>query len=122
MQTRFYILPEWRLVGGETRKRTFTLHHDEGGPIYNIPGAIAEMAVVDFVNPHGEPRFRKPASVSADANGNYCEITVDLASVDTLNLQGKYIYQLTIRDALGNIAAPKGLMYIAPNINKSFAL
>ena len=120
MQTRFYVLPEWQLVGGETRKRTFTLYHDECGPTYNIPGATAEVAVVDFVNPHGELKLCKEASVSVDENGHYCEVTVDLTPADTLDLQGKYIYQLTIKDALGNIAAPKGLMYITANIDKTF--
>lgn len=122
MQTRNYTLPEWQLVGGETRKRTFTLYHDEGGPTYNIPGATAEVAIVDFVNPKSELKLRKEASVAVDKHGHYCEVSVDLAPADTLELQGKYIYQLTIKDVFGNIAAPKGLMYITENIDKTFVL
>jgi len=122
MQTRNYSLPEWNLVGGETQKRTFTLYHTEGGPTYDIPGATAEVAVVDFVNQNSQLKLCKEVSITVDKNGRYCEVLIDLQPSDTLNLHGKYIYQLTIKDVLGNVAAPKGIMYITENIDKAFVL
>ena len=120
MQTKPFSLPEWSLAGGETRRRTFTLYQDENGLVYNIPGASAQIAVVDFVNQHSEAKFTKPAEITMNDDGQYCEVLVELSPTDTVNLHGKYIYQLTIKDANGNVAALKGIMYISENVDKAF--
>lgn len=120
MQTNNYSLPEWRFVGGETQKRIFTLRELNRMNTYDIPGASIELAVVDFVNPKSAAKLLKSVEIQSDSTGRYCDAVVVLSPTDTLNLSGKYIYQLTIKDPLGNIAAPRGLMYIAENVDKSF--
>ena len=54
--------------------------------------------------------------VTAD---NVLGVTLD--PLDTVDLCGKYIYQITIKDINGNIEIPKqGILFITNNINKSF--
>lgn len=48
-------------------------------------------------------------------------LAVTLDPLDTVDLCGKYIYQITIKDINGNIEIPKqGILFIINNINKSF--
>jgi len=48
-------------------------------------------------------------------------LAVTLDPLDTVDLCGKYIYQITIKDINGNIEIPKqGILFITNNINKSF--
>ena len=120
MQAKSCKLPEWKFVGGETQKRTFTLHELNRDRTYDIPGAYVELAVVDFVNPKSDAKLRKSIEVKSDSNGRYCEAVVNLDPADTVNLSGKYIYQITIKDLLGNVVALRGIMHISENINKTF--
>ena len=120
MQTKTYSLPEWNFVGGETQKRTFTLYEAEDDERYNLQGATAEVVIVDFVNCRTAPKLRKEVSIQMDANENYCEAVVMLSPTDTIDLFGKFIYQITIKDVVGNVAALKGTMRISENINKAF--
>lgn len=122
MNTVYYSLPEWDFVGGETQKRTLTLQK-ENGRKYDLPGASAHLAVVDFVNSNSTPKISKDLSITSDGSGSYCEIIITLSPSDTVNLSGKHIYQITIKDASGNVSIPqKGIMHIANNIDKSFIL
>ena len=120
MQTKTYSLPEWNFVGGETQKRTFTLYETGADERYNLEGATAEIVVVDFVNHRSAPSLRKEVVIQMDSEENYCEAVVVLSPGDTLNLFGKFIYQITIKDSVGNVAALKGVMRISENINKTF--
>jgi hypothetical protein len=48
-------------------------------------------------------------------------LTVTLLPTETVDLFGKYIYQIMIRDIDGDVEIPKqGILYITNNINKSF--
>ena len=54
-------------------------------------------------------------------NTAYNVLYVELKPSDTLDLFGKYIYQITIKDADNNADIPQqGIIYIHNNINKSF--
>lgn len=51
----------------------------------------------------------------------YHESTVTLSPIETVDLSGKYIYQIIIRDIDGDVEIPKqGILYITNNINKNF--
>ena len=46
-------------------------------------------------------------------------MTVTLESLESVNLFGKYIYQITIQDRDGEVEIPsQGIMYITNNIDK----
>ena len=46
-------------------------------------------------------------------------LTVTLESLESVNLFGKYIYQITIQDRDGEVEIPsQGIMYITNNIDK----
>lgn len=120
MQTKFNSLPDWDFVGGETQCRTFELYESDGMRVCDIPGAVCEMAVVDFINQDSQNRLLKSATITNDENGNTCFVTVSLSPSDTVSMSGKYLYQLTIKDAKGNITAPRGIMRVYKNIDRDF--
>lgn len=80
------------------------------------------VPIVSFTNKTGVPILTKPMEshfnddVTAE---NVLAVTLD--PLDTVDLCGKYIYQITIKDINGNIEIPKqGILFITNNINKSF--
>lgn len=114
-----FSLPDWDFVGGSTQKRIFTMT-STSGVVYDYPGSSASISIIEYVN-RGTPVLTKTATVGKDANGKYCEVTVALSPSETLNMCGKYIYQLSIKDAAGNYSIPMyGAMHVADNINKAF--
>lgn len=119
MKTKFDVLPDWEFVGGETQEYTFTLRADNGG-YYDVPGATASLAVAPFVNPTST-LFSKTASVTANEAGCNCLVVFRLNMEDTIDLHGKFIYQITIKTTQGMVASPqRGRMYITRNIDKAF--
>ena len=120
MQTNNYVLPEWRFVGGETQKRIFTIYKTDGSTVHNLPNASIELAVVDFIHPKANAILPKRFDIQSDDTGSYCNVVVVLDSSDTVNLSGKYIYQISIKDSTRDISISKGIMYISENIDKSF--
>ena len=56
---------------------------------------------------------------SSGAHDNVLRVT--LTPSETVDLFGKYIYQISIRDIGGDVEIPKqGVLYITNNINKGF--
>ena len=48
-------------------------------------------------------------------------LAVTLAPTETVDLAGKYIYEIQMRDIDGDVEIPKqGILYITNNINKAF--
>ena len=122
MQTQYFTLPEWNFVGGETQTRIFKLYEPNEIYVMNLQGSSSEVSVTDFVNPEGNASFIKPAVISEDESGKACYVTVSFTPNDTISMNGKYIYQITIRDIKGNVAAPRGVMRISQNIDQAFSL
>lgn len=120
MRNEFYTLPEINFVGGETNKYEFKLFR-LNGTAYNLPDATASIAITEAVNRCGLPLIIKAVPISASESGDYNRILIELHSSDTVNISGKYIYQISIKDSVGRLSVPnQGVLYIAENINKSF--
>lgn len=120
MQTTFYTLPEWSFVAGGINKKELILYETKGVP-YDLPNGIVRLSLIPFVNRGGEPHLKKMFDILDDDNGANCKVELVLNAEETVNLKGKYIYQVMIRDAEGNIAPPQqGTMIIYPNIDKAF--
>ena len=120
MITRKDTLPDWEFTGGETQEYEFTLRAENGG-YYDIPGASAHLAIAEFVNP--QATVLDVTGTLGKYNNYTCRVTFKLTPEDTVDLCGKYIYQITIKTKDGAVSVPqRGRMYIIQNIDKSFAV
>lgn len=105
-------LPSIEFVGGETQNLSFNIYTDS---IAN-PSSLSKAAfsITPSTNKFGSPILSKNMSVSGNT------ISVQLTTQDTINLSGKYIYQIVIKDSRGLIEIPDhGVLYIKNNIDKS---
>lgn len=122
MRQDIYTLPEIPFVAGQSntlRWRLFTMAHVP----FNAEGCVGNFSVVDFSDQMGEPLISKPLQfvIGDDERGTKNVATVDLIPSDTLELYGKYIYQITIKDIDGEAEIPnQGFLQITHNINESF--
>jgi hypothetical protein len=116
-----YELPSIKFVGGETLTLAFHLTTRDGAP-YNADDCDVNFAAVGYANRAGPPVVSKPCVVTPDSNGFYSVATVTLERQDTLNLQGKFIYQVSVRNNRdGEIEIPgHGVAVALRNIDKDF--
>ena len=119
MQSKVYDLPEILFVGGETHDLRFCLFTDTRKP-FSASGATATFSVVYSVNRTGTPVLSKPMSIIANDDGVENILTVTLLPQETVNLYGKYIYQITIQEMSGETEIPsQGILGITNNIDKA---
>ncbi len=58
---------------------------------------------------------------SKDGDLIYNKLRVTLESSETVSLEGKYIYQISIKENTGKVEVPsQGILYITNNINKQY--
>lgn len=118
MVGKTYNLPEITFVGGETHDLRFHLFTDTRR-VFNATGCKATFSVVYSVNRTGSPVLSKPMTVLADDDGIESVLAVTLLPTDTVNLYGKYIYQITVQDPSGETDIPsQGILGITNNIDK----
>lgn len=118
-----YTLPTIDFVGGETQNLAFHVYFHNGKLPFSLYGCSGEFSIVSFGNKTGAPILIKDMSISISASEDAVDniLTVKLLPSETVSLFGKYIYQISIRDAKGNVEIPKqGVMYISNNIDKGF--
>lgn len=109
------MLPDWDFVGGSTQSRTFQLAKSSTED-YDIANGTAYCTICDSVN-GGASVLTVQTAVVAAANGKLCSVTVNLPSADTKDLNGSYLYQITVQDSSGNTAIPfHGRMHIMKNM------
>lgn len=120
MQTNIYTLPELTFVGGKTQELRFNLKDTNGEP-YNASGGTVNFSICDYSYKTGAPLLSLTPTLMADENGIADLLYVTILPEDTLNLFGKYIYQITIIDISGRVEIPnQGIMNITKNINTGF--
>lgn len=109
-------------VGGETQEFAFHAYSCSGDKPFSLVDCEARFSVVNFLNKGGAPLIIKEMTIQEIAEGEPDNILyVKLDSTDTVDLSGKYIYQISIKDINGDIEIPKqGIMYITANIDKGF--
>ena len=117
-----YTLPTIEFVGGESQEFLFHAYFYNGKKPFGMTGCTSNFSIVDFRNKTGAPILTKTMGVREGYDGSsFNVLSVELTPVETYELSGKYIYQITIRDVDGNVEIPKqGLIYITNNINKVF--
>lgn len=120
MKNNIYTLPQDSFVAGQTRKYAWRLYRESGRPFSAID-CEGIFALIDYSDKDGEPILTKRIEFASEGSGVSNIGMLTLEPEDTLNLDGKYIYQLSIRDPDGNVDIPdKGIFYISNNIHKSF--
>lgn len=120
-----YTLPAIDFVGGSTQDFVFHCYFFANKRPHELSSCTANFSIINFVNKNGEPLVSKQMEVGADpiVDGEINNVLrVELTPSDTVNLPaGKYIYQITIRDASGSVDIPnQGIIHIINNINKAF--
>lgn len=117
-----YTLPTIDFVGGETQDLAFNVYFYKDKKPFSLTGCTCNFSIVSFTNKMGTPILSKEMKgiyndeVTADN-----VLTVTLTPTETVELFGKYIYQIIIRDIEGDVEIPKqGILYVTNNINKNF--
>lgn len=120
---KMYSLPELCFVGGSSEDLQFNLFCNEADPQpFNLFGGIANFSIVNFLNKNSTPLVSKKMDISMNAEEtHYNVLRVSLEPADTVDLFGKFVYQITIKDIEGNVDIPhQGIINIYNNINKAF--
>ena len=128
MKNNIYVLPEINFVAGQSEKILWNVYNSNKQP-FDGSDCVVNFAIVNYSNRTEVPLvskdlgFRVPDNV--DENDDLIPqnvILVQLDPADTLQLEGKYIYQLTIvNESTGEVSIPyQGIMMIYKNINKPY--
>ena len=120
MRTNGFILPDWFFIGGNSEIKGFDLTKPDGS-LYNFQNGTCRLSIVDFINRSSAPSIIKTADITADKNGVYNHVVFELLPQDTVDLYGKYLYQLSVRDDSGGISiVGQGIVRIKRNIDPGF--
>lgn len=117
-----YTLPTIDFIAGESQDLLFHTYFHTGKRPFDMTGCTANFSIVNFLNRMGSPIVSKVMTISEDpALDSNNQLLVHLDTNETVELSGKYIYQIIIRDIDGDVEIPKqGILYITNNINKNF--
>jgi len=120
LRNDIYTMPTVMFVAGQSNTLNWRLYTRGGSP-YNAKGCTGNFSVVDYSDQTGDPLISKTVGFKIGIEEVMNVASVDLAPGDTLQLDGKYIYQLTIKDTYGEAEIPnQGFLLITHNINKGF--
>lgn len=120
MINKIYNLPEIYFIGGETQTLLFNLC-TVGGNDFDASNCKVEFALIHYANKNGIPLLVKSAEILEGKNGIMNVASIDMTPDDTLELSGRYVYQLSICDAYNNAEIPgQGIIQITRNIHPEF--
>lgn len=113
MYTNFYTLPEVSFVGGATQTLKYNVT-DDTGEAFDLSECTADFTISDYST--------RVAVASITPATSSSLLTVTIPAMTTVGLSGKYIYQITVYDGVGEeVQIPnQGIMYIAQNVNPAF--
>lgn len=107
-------------VGGGDIDIDFQLRNEFGGT-YSAEGCKAQFVIADWL-------YRSPILFSCDGilktdkNGAFSIISVHIPGAITADMCGAYVYQIGIRDDVGNLEPPiQGKMIISMSADADFA-
>lgn len=121
MRRDIFTMPEIRFVGGQSLTLRWNLYRKNGTP-YNAQRCTGNFSVIDYSDQDDETiLINKSVTFLENKEGIINIAQVDLVPSDTKSLDGKYIYQITIKDVFGEIEIPdQGFLQITHNINEGF--
>ena len=97
-----FTLPQEAIIGGETK--TIRLEGD-----YTAASTYAVFILLNYVSKSETPALTREMTVESGA------VSIELAAADTRRLYGKYIYQITVANASGQIDVKQGILFIYRN-------
>ena len=122
-----YTLPAIDFVGGSSQDLIFHVYFYTTKNPFDLSDCTANFSIVEFTNRTGKVVLSKTMTIDSDgavySGDTYRNILrVALTPADTVNLSGKYIYQISIKEtSTGKTEVPnQGTMYITNNINKDY--
>lgn len=125
MKNPMYQLPTMEFIGGENitlRWNLWALSINEQmnkDVPFNANGCTVTFSLIDITNKTGEPIISRKCIPEIGDEGIASTVITYLVPADTVNLRGKYIYQLTIVASDGAAEIPgQGVMYINNNIDR----
>lgn len=107
-------LRELSFIGGDYKTINVRLNDIDNGGYINNAGATVTFSIIEFSNRFGAPALTltcQPSSVDETL------FVLELASDDTKNMYGKYVYQLTAELPNGKTESFQGVAIIEKNIN-----
>lgn len=120
-----YTLPTIDFVGGSMQDLAFYVYFHRLSSPFDMSKCSANFSIVDYTNKRGATLLSKAMTIEqgtvVDAEAIRNRLTVRLTSAETVALEGKYIYQISIKENSGRTEVPsQGILYIANNINKGY--
>lgn len=126
-EQKLRLLPDIEMYGGSTAPWEISLMNDSGRQYYasEMSGLNAVLTISPYTVTLGAasgssnipPLVTINATISADVD-NHAIATFEFSKSDTINLRGKFIYQLEfINDS--DVRIGQGYLYIRQNINRS---
>lgn len=113
-------------MGGSAQDLRFHVYwHTVKNP-FDLNRCTANFSIVGFTNKRGSTILSKAMTIEkigvpVDGGTVYNKLTVYLTSAETVDLEGKYIYQISIKENTGRVEVPsQGVLYITNNINKRY--
>lgn len=115
-----YVLPQIDFIGGSSQDLRFSVYYYANKEPYILDKCTANFSVTDFMD-RSTPVLSKEMTADNNDNNGECHIlTVTLNPEDTVDLYGKYIYQISIMRN-GKIEIPgQGILMISTNTDKAF--
>jgi len=115
-----YSLPKLTFIGGSTQTLKFTMQNPYGKP-FDADGCKAVFSILHYCNKSEEPVLKVDASLGAGQTKALSVATVNLKAEDTVDLHGRFVYQLSIRNNYGEYDVPgQGIIDITRNIHPDF--
>lgn len=120
MQPEIYTLPTVSFVGGSTQEMRFRLK-DRVGNIIDATGFTGNFAVCDYRFKESTYLFRENLEFINDENGVKSILRIVVNADNTRNMYGKFVYQITLKDAGGKYGIPnQGIFNITKNIDQTY--
>ena len=109
-------LDEINIVGGDYKEFYWQIKDEDRGQYIDCNNLKMNFSLIEYNQRYGERILAKECEVSPiETGGN--EFKLILTKVDTQDLVGKYIYQITINTPNHKQESMQGIMNIRKNIN-----
>lgn len=115
-----FILPKLEFIGGETQEFILRLFTQNKVPL-DASHITSEFSIIPYRDYIDDPIVCK-AVTAVDGDNGVPSGKVKLEANDTVGLEGKYIYQISLKDKLNNVDIYQGELMIYQNTNRSFIL
>ena len=114
-----YQLPTVTFVGGATQQLAFHTYFEDNGRPLSMRGCTGYFSVAAYLNKSSPLITKTMDIIESKTDATDIILRVELDPSDTVNLAGKFIYQVTIKGSEGDVDIPyQGIMYVTRNIDK----